>query len=110
MSDNENRRQEIMRELADHFKSSSEVMKLIAKRIGEAAECHNNNRRRFEKADSALRKSVDPHSVALPFSYREFIEFASADEFERFRDMDPVSDADIANIDWDSLSQGLLEE
>lgn len=110
MNDSDSRRQEIMRELATRFKSSSEVMRLIAQRIGEAAECHNHNRHRLEKAEQALRKSVDPKSVALPFSYREFVEFSSAGEFERFRDMQPVSDADIENLDWDKLAQDLLGE
>ena len=108
MNDQENRRQEIMRDLALRFKSSSEVMKLIARRIGEAAESHNLNRRRLEQAETALRKSIDPQSVALPFSYREFVEFTSASEFERFRDMAPITDADLGSVDWDNLSKGLL--
>lgn len=108
MNDRENRRQDIMRDLAVRFKSSSEVMRLIAKRIGEAAESHESNRRRLERAETTLRKSVDPQSVALPFSYREFIEFKSAEEFERFRAMDPIRDEDIENIDWDRLSKALL--
>lgn len=108
MNDSESRRQEIMRDLAARFKSSSEIMRLIAQRIGAAAECHDRNRRRLEQADTALRKSVDPRSVAMPFSYREFIEFSSASEFERFRDMRPVSDEDLRNIDWDQLAGGLL--
>ena len=107
MNDREARRQEIMRDLAVRFKTSSEIMRLIARRIGEAAESHESNRRRFERAETALRKSVDPRSVALPFSYREYIEF-NAEEFERFRTMDPVTDADIENIDWERFSKDLL--
>ncbi|MDR1612664.1 MAG: hypothetical protein LBT97_07755 [Planctomycetota bacterium] len=110
MNDNDQRRQEIMKELAERFKSSSEVMKLIAKRIGEAANCHSANRRRLEQAAAPLRKSIDPKSAGLPFSYREFIEFASAEEFERFREQDPITTEDIERVDWEALSRGLLGE
>ena len=109
MNEHENRRQEIMRELAERFKNSSEIMRMIAKRIGEAAETHNANRRRLEEASNPLRKCVDTKNGAMPFSYREFVEFSSADEFERFRSLDPISREEVDNIDWDALSKGLLE-
>ena len=109
MNEHDNRRQEIMRELAERFKNSSEIMRMIAKRIGEAAETHNANRRRLEEASNPLRKCVDIKNGALPFSYREFVEFSSADEFERFRSLDPITKEDVESIDWDALSQGLLD-
>ncbi|MHC4871113.1 MAG: hypothetical protein ACYTFY_04655 [Planctomycetota bacterium] len=37
------------------------------------------------------------------FTYLEYLEFSSAEEFEKFRDTPPISDADIAEIDWDTL-------
>ena len=110
MNNHETRRQEIMRDLAVRFKSSAEIMQLIARRIGEAAESHEINHRRLERAETALRKCVDPQSVTLPFSYREFIEFKDAGEFERFRNVDPIRDADIASIDWEKLSNDLMNE
>ena len=109
MNENENRRQEIMRELAERFKNSSEIMRMIARRIGDAAETHNANRRRLEQASTPLRKCVDIRNGAMPFSYREFVEFTSADEFERFRELDPITAEDVARVDWDELSRGLLE-
>ena len=109
MSEHESRRQEIMRELAERFKNSSEVMRLIAKRIGEAAETHTANRRRLEEASNPLRKCVEVKSGTMPFSYREFVEFSSAGEFERFRNADPISESDVKSVDWDALSKGLLE-
>lgn len=109
MNEHENRRQEIMRELADRFKNSSEIMRMIAKRIGDAAEIHNANRRRIEQASSPLRKCVDIKNGAMPFSYREFVEFSSADEFERFRELDPITSEEVANVDWEALSKGLLD-
>ncbi len=108
MNEHEIRRQEIMRELAERFKNSSEIMRTIAKRIGDAAEVHNANRRRIEQASNPLRKCVDIKNGPMPFSYREFIEFASADEFERFRRLDPITEDDVANVDWDELAKGLL--
>ena len=108
MNNRETRRQEIMQDLAVRFKSSAEVMQLIAKRIGEAAVSHEINHRRLKRAENALRKCVDPQSVALPFSYREYIEFKNAGEFEHFRAMEPITDEDIANIDWEKLSRDLL--
>jgi hypothetical protein len=109
MNEHENRRQEIMRELAERFKNSSEIMRLIAKRIGEAAETHNANRRRLEEASNPLRKCVEVKDGSMPFSYREFVEFSSAEEFERFRNTGPITDDDVENIDWDALSKGLLD-
>ena len=110
MNDHENRRQEIMRELAERFKNSSEIMRMIAKRIGDAAETHNANRRRLEQASNPLRKCVDVKDGAMPFSYREFVEFSSAGEFERFRQLGPITDADVENVDWETLSRGLLDQ
>lgn len=109
MNDHENRRQEIMRELAERFKNSSEIMRMIAKRIGDAAETDNQNRRRLEQASNPLRKCVETKNGTMPFSYREFVEFSSAGEFERFRDLDPITDEDVRNVDWDALSKGLLD-
>ena len=110
MSDNDERRQEIMRELAERFKNSSEIMRMIARRIGEAAETHNANRRRLERATSPLRKCVDVRNgTTMPFSYREFVEFSSADEFERFRESAPITADDVASVDWDTLAKGLLD-
>ncbi len=109
MNEYESRRQEIMRELAERFRNSSEVMRMIARRIGEAAETHNANRRRIEQASNPLRKCVDIKNGTMPFSYREFVEFTSADEFERFRKLDPITSEEVANVDWEELSKGLLE-
>lgn len=108
MNEHEKRRQEIMRELAERFKNSSEIMRLIAKRIGEAAETHNANRRRLEEASRPLRQCVDVKNPSMPFSYREFVEFSSADEFERFRRLGPISKDEVENVDWESLSRDLL--
>ncbi len=108
MSEHEEHRQELMRELAERFKSSSDIMRMIARRIGEAAETHNANRKRIEAASRPLRQCVDIKNGAMPFSYREFVEFTSADEFERFKSMQPISKEEIAAVDWDELSRGLL--
>lgn len=107
MNDHEQRRQEIMRELAKRFKSSSEVMQQIAKRIGEAAERHKANLRRLESTSSRLGDCVEVKNGSLPFSYREFLEF-TGDEFERFRNSGPITDDDVRSVDWDELSKGLL--
>lgn len=109
MNEHEHRRQEIMRELAERFKSSSDVMRLIARRIGQAAQTHSANRRRLEQASRPLRECVDVNTPAMPFSYREFVEFASAGEFERFRGLSPITGDDIASVDWEALAKGLLE-
>lgn len=95
--------------MAERFRNSSEVMRMIARRIGDAAEVHNANRRRIEQASNPLRQCVDIKNGAMPFSYREFVEFSSADEFERFRKLDPITADEVANVDWDELGKGLLE-
>ncbi|MCD7895960.1 MAG: hypothetical protein LUG50_04710 [Planctomycetaceae bacterium] len=110
MNEYENRRQEIMRELAERFKSSSEIMRMIARRIGEAAETHNANRRRLEEASTPLRDCVDIKNGPVPFSYREFVEFSSADEFERFRKLEPITAEEVAAVDWDSLTSAMFED
>lgn len=109
MSEHENRRQEIMQELAERFKNSSEIMRLIARRIGEAAETNNANRRRIEEVSGPLRKCVEVKNGSLPFSYREFVEFSTAEEFQRFRAAEPISAEEVANVDWDELAKGLLD-
>lgn len=108
MNEHENRRQEIMRELAERFKNSSEIMRMIARRISDAAEAHQANRRRLERASVPLRKCVDIKNGAMPFSYREFVEFTSAQEFERFRDAEAITSEEIAAVDWEELAKGLF--
>lgn len=109
MKEHDSRRQEIMKELAERFKNSSETMRIIAKRIGEAAESHTINRRRLEEASKPLRKCVGTKNGTVPFSYREFVEFSSASEFERFRNATPITENELKNVDWDALSKGLLD-
>ena len=108
MDEREKRRQKILLELAERFNHSSEIMRQVARRIGEAAEANSANRRRLEKSAAALRRSVGVRNESLPFSYREFVEFSSAGEFERFRNLAPIGDDDIGNVDWDALARGLL--
>lgn len=110
MNEQDSRRQEIMRELAERFKNSSEIMRMIAKRIGDAAETHNANRKRLEMASSPLRKCVEVNNSGMPFSYREFVEFTNAAEFERFRNLEPITAEEVETVDWDALAKGLLEE
>ena len=38
-----------------------------------------------------------------PFTFIEYIEFSSADEFKKFKRMKPVTNADIQDCDWDTL-------
>lgn len=44
------------------------------------------------------------------FTYREYLEFTGAEEFERFRTMEVVSDCDIANVEWDQLLARLISD
>ena len=85
-------------------------MRQVARRIGEAAAANSANRRNLEKISAPLRKCVGAKSSSLPFSYREFVEFTSAEEFARFRDLAPISGEDIEKIDWDKFSLDLLED
>lgn len=109
MNEQDSRRQEIMRELAERFKNSSEIMRMIAKRIGDAAEIHNANRKRLEMASTPLRECVEVKNSGMPFSYREYIEFSSADEFDRFRNCQPITAEEVESVDWDELAKGLLD-
>ncbi len=43
------------------------------------------------------------------FTYLEYLEFSSVEEFEKFKDLEPITDEDINAIDWDVLT-GKLEE
>ena len=109
MEERERRRQELMNELAKRFISSSEAMRLIARRICEAAKVHNANRRRLDEASRPLRNCVEADAGPLPFTYREFVEFSSADEFIRFKEFPPITAEEISAIDWDDLSKKLTE-
>jgi hypothetical protein len=109
MDDQETRRQKTLLELAEKFTRSSDIMRQVARRIGEAAAANHANQHRLEQASGSLRKCVGAKNPALPFSYREFVEFSSAGEFERFRHLAPVTDDDIKNIDWEALTRDLLK-
>ncbi|MDR2391254.1 MAG: hypothetical protein LBE84_06225 [Planctomycetota bacterium] len=110
MDEREMRRQKLLRDLAERFSHSSDIMRQVARRIGEAAAASGANRRDLEKISAPLRKCVGAKTSSLPFSYREFVEFTSAEEFARFRDLAPVTEEDIEKIDWDGLSRDLLKD
>lgn len=109
MDERERRRQELLDELERRFKSSAETMRIIATRIGEAAKMHNTNAKRSERASRRLRECVGSDLSSIPFTYLEYLEFTSADEFEKFRSQPIITDHDIHSINWDELSRNLVK-
>jgi len=110
MSKSEPTRQETLQELARRFQKSAKVMNEIASRIQAAADLHRKHDKQMARATRDLRACVDGQDGPLPFSYLEFLEFASSDEFNKFKDMPVVSEDEIAAIDWNDLANKLLGE
>ena len=106
-NEREKRRQELLAELAKRFRESADTLKAVARRIHEAARMHEDNTRRLGAAGTRLRECVEGDTSPLPFTYLEFVEFASAEEFQKFKTMDLITTEEIAAVDWDDLCQKL---
>ena len=80
---------------------------------------HNNTEKhmlqklaeRFIAAASHLDEAIARHpavsSVSIRFTYLEYLEFASAAEFRRFKAMPLITDEEIASVDMDALCRNL---
>ncbi len=110
MSKNEPTRQETLQELARRFQKSAKVMNAIAERIQAAADLHRKHDKQLARTSRELRNCVDGNTGPLPFSYLEFLEFASTDEFSKFKDMPVISEDEINALNWEELSKKLLDD
>ena len=107
MADIGRRRPETLEELARRYRDSADTIRSIARRIAEAAALHQENAARLQRLASPLRECVGAEREGIAFSYLEYLEFTSAEEFGRFRGVPPVTSADIAATDWDDLARRL---
>ena len=107
MQEQERRRQELLEQLAKRFRDSADTLKGVAKRINEASQLHQQTVRRMDRANGQLRDSVQEGSVT--FTYLEYLEFASADEFRKFKQIDAITSEEIESIDWGDLCTRLTQ-
>lgn len=110
MNEREKRKEELLKELSRRFRDSASIMKGIAARVQAAATESHEHSLRINNSGRSLRESVEGNSNPLPFSYLEFLEFESAQEFEKYRDMPVISEDDIKQTDMDELCRRLCEE
>ncbi len=110
MNEREKRKEELLKELSRRFRDSASIMKSIAARVQAAANESREHSRILNKNGRALRESVEGNNAPLPFSYLEFLEFGGTEEFEKYRQMPVISEADIDATDIDDLCRKLLEE
>ena len=102
MNKRELRRRELLDELARRFHDSADTLRSIARRIESAGRATLAARRGVARANQRLCADLDVRG-AVPFSYREYLEFSTADEFRRFADAAVITDADIQSVDWSRL-------
>ena len=63
---------------------------------------------KFKDSAGIFRKNlIRAKQQATIFTYLEYLEF-SAEEFHKFKYMEPISDKDIDDVDWEVLSDQLL--
>lgn len=110
MTERERRKDEMLEELAQRFRDSANNLKHVARRIQNAAQLHEETRKRLDKAGQRLRDYVESKSSPLAFSYLEYLEFNSTEEFEKFRSMDVISSDEINATDMDDLCRRLLQD
>ncbi|MBN2713625.1 MAG: hypothetical protein JXR97_14485 [Planctomycetes bacterium] len=110
MIDKEKKRQELLKELARRFKDSANNLKNVARRIDKAARVHEDMRKRMDRASERLRECIDDEAPSIPWTYLEYVEFADAEEFKKFKSMEVITDAEIESVNWDTLSSKLFEK
>lgn len=100
--DDRKRKQEMIEDLARRFRDSANTLRSVARKLDEASRA----RREARAADVA----APVRETAGGFTYLEFLEFSSAEEFRKFRGLGPVTQEEIASLDWQDLSRKLLCE
>ena len=108
MDDREKKRQELLEELARRFRDSASTLREVARRINTAAKTHEDSRSRIETNGTGLRTHVESSNATIPFTYLEYIEFESAEEFERFRSAKKITKDEIKDVNLDDLCSQLL--
>lgn len=109
MNAREERKNELLKELSRRFEDNAAAMRKIAERIRSAAAKSAELDHRLHSAGEKLGECVAGRQGTLPFSYLEYVEFKNSEEFQKFRDMPAVSDADLQNVDFDDLCRRLQE-
>jgi hypothetical protein len=101
--DDRKRKQEMIEDLARRFRDSANTLRSVARKLDEASRV----RREARGADVA---AVEARPRTGRFTYLEFLEFSSAEEFRKYRELGPVTEEEIASVDWHALSRNLLSE
>lgn len=109
MEDREKKRKELLQELARRFRDSASDLKSVARRIDTAARSHEENRHRVQRAGARLRECIEDNSASIPFTYLEYVEFGSAEEFKKFRGMDIITEDEIQTVNLDELVSKLQD-
>jgi hypothetical protein len=85
---------------------SARLLEEVARRMVHARQLQEKNTARIREINRQLRASLR-QVPARRFSYLEFLEFSSADEFRRFRYQPPISRAEIEAVDMEELVERL---
>lgn len=109
MNEREQRKNELLMELSRRFRDNADAMRKVAERIQTAAQKSKQLDKHLQHTGERLQECLETSSGVLPFSYLEYLEFANADEFNKFRQMPVVNDEDLMNLDVDKLCQQLLD-
>lgn len=78
-------------------KPENDVLHSLAQRFASAA----------ERLDDAVARNMMPSSGEVRFTYVEYLEFRTADEFRYFRTVAPISQEEIDSVDIDALCEEL---
>ncbi len=109
MSEKDRKREELLRELARRFRDSANTLRDVARKINDAAESHRQTMRRVERAGDRLRDCIGGDNSPTIFTYVEFLEFSTAEEFRKFKILEPITDEDLSRADLDDLTRRLQE-
>lgn len=93
--------EEQQREVTGALNALNEFLKAWVDRIKGA-----ESARHADTPESEIPEYCEPRE----FTHREYLEFVTVEEFEKFRFMPTITQEDIDNTDWDKLLPSLLEE
>jgi hypothetical protein len=99
----EDDRRRFLRALAARLQNSAEFLERAASEAGRP-ESSVQAEPDGAQEQQRLREEIEAGS----FTYLEYLEFGSAEEFCRFRNQPAISAEEIARVDWDELLQQLL--
>ncbi|MBN1256655.1 MAG: hypothetical protein JXA52_02990 [Planctomycetes bacterium] len=96
--------------MAQQLINTARILREVRERMEKSADLQRRTTERIKALNASLQSSMAERKRKRNFTYREYLEFTSAEEFEHFKALPNISDSEIREVDVEALIKALLEE